>query len=209
MYTIGMATITDIKPQAKNKGRVNLYIDDRFYCGLEKLTALSCRLTVGDEIDPDRLSAAVAESECASAFEKAAKYLGLRPRTEREMRTYLEQKGYAAQTVDSTVQKLASYGYVDDAEYCRIYVEEYKRKAGVRKLEADLREKGVPRRYIEDALAALEDQTDAAAALAEKYLRSHAPDYRKLTAYLLSKGFDYDTVKSALRALEQGDENDE
>ena len=89
MYTIGMATITDIKPQAKNKGRVNLYIDDRFYCGLEKLTALSCRLTVGDEIDPDRLSAAVAESECASAFEKAAKYLGLRPRTEREMRTYL------------------------------------------------------------------------------------------------------------------------
>ena len=209
VYTMGMAIITDIKPQAKNKGRVSVFIDDRFYCGLEKITALSYRLKIGEEIDPDKLTAAVAESERASAFERAAKYLGMRPRTRKEMRDYLAEKGYAPDAIDDTLQKLASYGYIDDEAYCRMYVEEYKRKAGARKLECDLIAKGVPRAAIERALSELdEDETvRAVTLLAEKYLRTHAYDRRKLTAFLLGKGFGYDEIKSGLEELGSDDDD--
>ncbi len=198
-----MPIITDIKPQAKNKGRVSLFIDDRFYCGLEKITALAFRLTVGQEIDPDRLTAAVCDSERASAFERAAKYLGARPRTKKEMADYLTGKGYTADTVDDTVRKLEEYGYIDDRAYCRLYVEEYKRKAGARKLAYDLQQKGVARSVVDQVLETLDDEQTAAdvAALARKYLRSHAYDKRKLTAYLLGKGFAYDAVKAGLEQL--------
>lgn len=203
MYTIGMATITDIKPQAKNKGRVSIFIDDRFYCGLEKLTAMQFRLKIGEEIDPDKLAAAVQESERASAFERAAKYLGARPRTQKEISDYLSGKGYTSEVTEATVQKLKEYGYINDAEYCRIYVEEYKYKAGARKLQCDLQQKGVPRGIIEQTLEGLDDDetAQAVAALAQKYLRTHAYDKRKLTAFLLSKGFAYDAIKQGLEEI--------
>ena len=206
-----MGVITDIKPQAKNKGRVSIYIDDKFYCGMEKLTALSYRLKIGDEIDELRLSEAIEASECASAFERAAKYLGMRPRTRKEMTDYLVGKGYTQKAVQETVRKLGEYGYIDDEAYCHTYIEEYKHKAGVRKLESDLYAKGVPRAIVEQALEELDDEESAQAALAiaQKYLRSHAPDRRKLTAYLLSKGFGYDTIKEACAEIDWSSDTDD
>ena len=135
--------ITDIKPQQKSKSRVSVFVDGEFFSGLEKITAMEHRLKIGDEIDPDELTKAVRESECAAAFEKAANYLGARPRTKKEIRVYLAGKGYSDEVVISAVDKLCEYGYVDDAEYCRQYVSAYSRKFGSRRIEADLKSKGV------------------------------------------------------------------
>lgn len=210
-----MGKITDIKPQSRNKSRVSLYIDGEFFCGLEKLTVLSCRLHIGDEVNPERLAEASAESERTAAFDKAARYLGVRPRTEKEMTTYLTDKGFSEHTTSHTVQKLKEYGYVNDADFCRAYIDAYKHKSGVRKLEAELRNKGVTRDIIDEALrAAFEDsdeQAEAARRLAEKYLASHKRDKRKVAVFLAGRGFDYDTVKEALRAFdfsrEEGEED--
>lgn len=201
--------ITEIKPQAKNKGRVSVYADGEFLCGLEKLTVLECRLHVGDEVDPERLREAVAGSEATAAFEKAASYLGARPRTEKEIHTYLSGKGYSPETVERVIGRLFEYRYLDDAEYCRIYIDTYRHKSGARKLEAELRAKGVARETVDSALEALEDQTEEVAHIAERYLRTHKPDKRKLTAYLLGKGFDYDTIKSALGNFDFSEDDSE
>ncbi len=200
-----MGKITDIKPQQKNKSRVSLFIDGRFFCGLEKIAAAEHRLNIGDEIDEVKLTETVFESECASAFEKSAKYLGIRPRTAREIKTYLAGKGYSDKVVQRTSDKLTEYGYIDDKDYCRLYVEFYKAKSGVKKLESELRQKGISDDIINEALSEIDDQTESALRLAEKYLRSHAPDKRKLTAYLLSKGFEYDSVREAVKSLDDCD----
>lgn len=200
-----MGKITDIRPQSKNKGRVSLFVDGEFYCGLEKLTAMERRLKIGDEIDEDALRATVRESEISAAFERATRYLGARPRTQKEMRTYLSQKGYDADTVRAVSDKLSAYGYLDDAAYCRTYIAAYRRKFGARKLHADLLQKGVSREVADAALEDLDGQADEATAAAEKYLRSHDFDVGLLTAFLLRRGFDYDTVKEALSNLQQGE----
>lgn len=191
--------ITDIKPQQKSKSRVNVFVDGEFFCGLEKITAMERRLKIGDEIDPDELTKAVRESECAAAFEKAANYLGARPRTKKEIRVYLAGKGYSDEVINAAVDKLCEYGYVDDAEYCRQYVSAYSRKFGSRRIETDLRSKGVDFNLIEDALEELGEQSEEIRRIAEKYLCSHEYNERKLIAYLLGKGFDYDQIKEGLK----------
>ena len=64
-----MAVITKIEEQ-KNKKRVNIFVDDAFFCGLNKETAVIFRLKVGLEVDDNKLKEAVFESEVKSAFEK-------------------------------------------------------------------------------------------------------------------------------------------
>ena len=63
-----MSVITKIETQ-KNKSRVNIFIDDSFFCGLNKETAVIFGLKVGKEIDEESLRQAVFESEVKSAFE--------------------------------------------------------------------------------------------------------------------------------------------
>lgn len=203
-----MAKITDIKPQTKNKSRANIFVDGEYFCALEKLTVLEHRLKVGDEIDGDKLRAAIADSERTAAFDRAAKYVGLRPRTEKEMREYLTEKGYDEDTVDYVVEKLKSYGYIDDAEFCRVYIDYVSSRYGKRKIEADLKAKGVSREIIDAALEEADDQSEAVARLSEKYLRTHPPDMRKLIAYLMSKGFDYETIKKGTANIDLGGDDD-
>ena len=83
-----------------------------------------------------------------------------------------------------------------------MYIETYRHKSGARKLAAELWQKGVARELADEALQELDDQSEEVTRMAEKYLRSHSPDKQKLTAYLLRHGFAYETVKSALRALD-------
>ena len=203
-----MGKITDIKPQAKNKGRVNIFVDGEYFCALEKLTALEYRLKVGDEIDGDTLRAASLDSERTAAFDRAAKYIGLRPRTEKEMRDYLFTKGYDEDTVAYVVDKLKSYGYIDDAEFSRVYIDYVSHRYGKRKIEADLKAKGVSSEIIDAALEEADDQSEAVAKLSEKYLRTHPPDMRKLIAYLMSKGFDYETIKAGTADIDLGGGDD-
>ena len=50
-----MGKITEISPQARDKTRVNVYIDGAFVCGLSLETAVKHRLKAGAEIDGERL----------------------------------------------------------------------------------------------------------------------------------------------------------
>ena len=67
-----MGTITDLSHQKKNKDRVNVYIDGSFACGLDALTVVKNRLTVGTEIANTKTLANRAVAE-----EMNAKCLGM------------------------------------------------------------------------------------------------------------------------------------
>lgn len=196
-----MATITDITKQ-KKKGRVNVFLDGEFYCGIDEFTALSLRIAVGKEYDEDELKEIVTESEKRSAFDKAAKYVSFRPRTEREIKKYLSDKEYPPEIVDYGAVKLAEYGYVNDFRFCREYVRAYSVKAGVNKIRADLMRLGAKREAIDEALDEIENQSEAAYRAAQKWARTHKSfDVRKLKAHLYAKGFEPDDINSAAAGI--------
>ena len=204
-----MAEITSIEPQKKDKERCNIYVDGAFYCGIKLEVAIKYRLKVGMHIEKSRLDEIQLETEKSQALDKAMTHLSATMKTKREMSVFLSGKGYTVPVIDYVLEKLAYYGFVDDGAYCRAYIGSVKGK-GKRAIEQDLIRRGAEREAIEQALSGYEENPEEAFSVLEKYMRGKPVDKNSLSKgfkYLLSKGYDYDTAKSALEKLGDGDED--
>lgn len=97
-------------------------------------------------------------SHKADAFDRAAAWLAIRPRTEWEVRKYLKQKEYSQSEIDDAIKKLLEYRYVDDRQYCQSYIRMAAAKGkGRRRMENDLAARGIGRSVIEDAFSWIEE----------------------------------------------------
>lgn len=198
-----MAEITSIEPQIKDKTRCNVYVDGRFYCGIKLEVAVKYRLKAGMHVEKERLDEIQLETEKSQAIDKAMTHLSASMKTRKQMRDFLSKKGYTEAVINYVLERLEYHKFVDDYAYCRAYVQSVKGK-GKRALEADLIKRGAERGAIEAALEDTEEDGDAAFAVLEKYMRGKPTDKQTMYKgfkYLLSKGYSYDTAKSALERL--------
>lgn len=197
-----MGRITDITSQKKKANRVNIFLDGEFALGLDAVTAKKHRLEIGDEIDKEQLELIQFEDECSVAFERAVKNVNSSPKTIRETEKYLFAKGYVEAVVKNVVEKLAEYGFVNDYEYCRLFVKSYSRSCGRYKMEAELTRRGADPDAISLALSELDSQSDEAFAVAEKYIRTHRKaDIYKIKNYLRAKGFTGEEIGAAAERI--------
>ncbi len=206
-----MNEITAITPQLKDKRRCNVYIDGRFCCGLTLESAVKYRLKVGECVSPERLSEIQLESEKNTALDKALTHISATKKTEKQVRDFLQGKGYLSAVCDYVIEKMRGYGFIDDREYAQDYVGFAASKKGGRLIKMELKAKGVSEEFIENALDALDsgEQERAATRILEKYMRGKTADRETLAKayrYLLGKGFDYETAKTALSTLGETDE---
>lgn len=206
-----MAEITGITPQVKDKTRCNIEVDGRFFCGMKLETVMEHRLKVGVVVSEEELSRLQLESEKLTALDKALTYITASMKTEKDVRAYLKKKGYLADVADYVVEKMRSYGYLDDAAYARAYIEHAGKRKGARLIAMELRQKGVPDEAVEEALEGFEGEDDSAREVLKKYLRGKTIDKPTLTKayrHLMGKGYSHETAKRALEALD-GDIPDE
>jgi regulatory protein len=158
--------------------------------------------------------------DASAALEIAVRFLGTRPRTRLELERRLRRAGVEDAVLETTTQRLAELGYLDDGAFARWWGEQRDRHAprGRRMIEAELRQRGVPREVIEgfrDEHAAPErapedeslpsSEADRAREALERHLRGRPiPDDRKalerIGMYLMRRGFDAETVRSTIRA---------
>jgi len=198
--------ITAITPQLKDKTRCNIFIDGRFYCGLTLETTIKYRLKAGQTVDPVFLSEIQLESEKNTALDKALTHLCATRKTEKQIRDFLSKKGYLPAVVEFVLEKMRGYNFLNDSEYAESYVEAQGAKKGERLIRMELKAKGVSEEEIDGALENLNEETqeDAARKILEKYMRGKNADKETLSKafrYLMSKGFTYETAKSALSEL--------
>lgn len=204
-----MSEITSIEPQKRDKTRCNVYVDGAFYCGIKLEVAVKYRLKAGMHIEKSELDEIQLETEKSQAVDKAMAHLSASMKTQKQMREFLEKKGYAPAVCDYVLEKLKYYNLIDDEQYCRAYINSVKGK-GKRALQADLIKRGADGRAIEKALGEVEEDGDEALAVLQKYMRGKEISRENLGKgykYLLSKGFGYDTAKSALSAFGDCDED--
>ncbi|MDE6075707.1 MAG: RecX family transcriptional regulator, partial [Clostridia bacterium] len=147
-----MAKITSIEPQVKDKTRCSVFVDGRFYCGIKLEVAVKHRLKAGTEIDKAELDKIQLETEKAQAVDKALTHISVSPKTEKQMRDFLTKKGYVGAVVEYVMDRLHYYGYVDDREYCRAYVNSVSNKSK-RAIEAELIKRGAGKSAVEEALS--------------------------------------------------------
>lgn len=147
--------------------------------------------------------------------EAALRLLERSRRTRADLARRLADKGYAVATIDEVIERLARVGLVDDAEYARAFLAGRwgRRPSGWRRLQQELRAKGVGDADVEAARAAIEqreggvDELATAAklvALASKRYAKLDPRVRsqRLWALLARRGYDGDTIRRVLAIRE-------
>ena len=84
-------------------------------------------------------------------MEVAARFLATRPRTRWELERRLRRAGSEEPEIMAALERLTELGYVDDAAFARWWGEQRDRHSprGRRMIEAELRQRGVPREIIE------------------------------------------------------------
>ena len=202
-----MAKITSITAQEKRKERVNLFVDGEFFAGISLETALKLRLKAGDDTDAERLKEILTEEERSVALKKASDYALKTLKTKRQVRDYLIKKGFSEETVWYCVDKLKEYGYIDDAEYSKRFIESTSKTQGKRLIEYKLMSKGVKKEDIEFAYDNAEtDDRENAKALAEKYMKNKEKTKEnalKTYKYLIGRGFSYEQADYAVSEFKE------
>jgi regulatory protein len=147
---------------------------------------------------PDRLQ---------DALDRAYRYLGLRNRTEREMRSHLERIGFEAGAVEDAVRILTELEYLDDARFAVRFAQDRRELDawGTERIERRLTALGVDREHIRAALADQEAGSELERALALLRRRFPVPpeDRRsrdRALGILLRKGYELDVALEALAA---------
>ncbi len=200
-----MAIITKIESQ-KNKSRVNIFVDDSFFCGINKETAIVFGLKEKQEIDEVRLKAAVFESEVKSAFEKSLDTVGRRMHSKKELVDKLLKKGYSSEVCEKVIEKLEEYHYIDDVLFAKQFAAS-NAKISKRSLKEKLNLRGVSADIVLEIISERtnDDEFELCMVQAKKYLKSRKvesyQDLAKLQASLARKGFDYDIIKRVCKNL--------
>lgn len=200
-----MGIITEISQQ-KNKKRVNLFVDNEFRSGLNVETAVKFGLKTGKYIDDVKLDEIIMESETMSAFDVSLNFLSLMPKSEYEVKQKLFKKGFSKIVIESTIEKLREYHYVDDQEYAKLYISSCSKKSK-REIENKLRGKGVKKEIIDELLADVDDELEEENAIifANKYIKNKVLDEktkRNLIANLVRRGYSYDLAIKVLDKIE-------
>lgn len=153
-----------------------------------------------------------------AAMEIAVRFLGTRPRTRWELERRLRRAAASEDLISATLERLAAMGYVDDVAFARWWAEQRDRHAprGRRMVDAELRQHGVHRNVLEelregevaeptiDGESLPSTETDRARAALKRHLRDRplpadTKALQRIGAFLMRRGFDPDTVRTALR----------
>ncbi|MBI5403966.1 MAG: RecX family transcriptional regulator [Ignavibacteriae bacterium] len=200
-----MQRITAIEPQ-KRKGRYNVFLDEEFAFGADKETIFHFGLRKNDELSDEKINEIRDYDEFNLGKKTAFSFLGYKPRTEKELIKKLKEKKISVKNIEKTLKVLKDLKYLDDGQYAKMYLEEKlsRKPAGKRLISMKLAEKGIKKEVIENVMASQyseEKEKKKAKELLIKYLKkvrakSDLDKKQKCYRFLLSRGFDYEIVKS-------------
>lgn len=137
--------------------------------------------------------------------------------TRQQMEEKLRQGKYPPPVIEEAIAYVESFGYINDEAYARRYVETYMQTKSRRRMEDDLRRKGVDRSCIEEAFCTVQeaDGLQNEEAMIKELLRkkhfdakqADLKEKRRIQAFLYRKGFSPDKIRKAMNCddLEEGD----
>ncbi len=203
-----MKVVTDVTRQAKDSGRVNIFLDGAYGFSLSLDAVLQHKLARGTTLTDEQVEKIRATHEEEIIYSKSLNFLSFRPRSRKEIEERIHR--YAKdlsietqQTISSRViHKLAKLDLIDDQKFADWFVQNRKRHRPRSKLQIlqELLQKGVSK---EDALRALEaasysELEEIQKVIAKKLGRKSPKD---LKTYLARKGFPFSLIEEALRKL--------
>lgn len=202
-----MMTVSKIEPLSKSRYKV--FIEGQFAFTLYKGELSRYHIAEDNRID-EEVYDILRKLVIKRAKLRAMHLLSDMGRTESQLRTKLKRGGYPDEAVEEAIRYVKSFGYINDAEYVRSFIDSRKEKKSKKEIYAALKQKGVDSDIIEQVFEEMdygeEDSRQAIEALMRK--RNYNPDSadlkekQKLMGYLMRKGFRYEDVNSVLNSAD-------
>lgn len=205
--------ITMVERQKGNKHRYNLFIDGAYAFSVHEDVMIKYRLLKGESVDQDELEGILEDDERHQAYVEAIKYVGRRPRSVKEVRLHLKEKGYDQERIEEIVGRLKQERYLDDEAFAKLWTENriISQKKGRRWVEMELSQKGVDDSDIASAFLAIDPEEEFASAweIGRKKWRITSGEplerRRKVMAFLLRRGYSNAMAGRVIRQLAQSD----
>lgn len=206
--------VTKLSSQKKDPSRVNMYIDDEFFCGISLDSVAKFSIYVGKNIKEKELNKILGNELRNRFMARAMSYISRSIKTEFQLRRYLNDLAYKKKRVwykdiskeeleeifNEIVERLKEYKYLDDDRFAEEFVlsriKNKPRGKGI--LVSELMSKGVSRDIALEKVDEL--VVDEYTILTKVYLKKFknqkiSINDRKKIEYLMRKGFSWDLIE--------------
>ena len=212
-----MPKITRITTQKKNKQRYNIFVDDQYAFSVSEDILVQHTLRKEMELDQETMDTLIRKDDFHKTFTLAINYLSYRMRSEKEIRTYLQEKEIDDEKIEYVVKRLREEKYLDDAEFAVALVRTrmHTSSKGPLLVKKELIEKGITPQIAEEAMQhyTFDAQLEKATKWVEKKMRldgkkSFREQLQKVQQTLMQKGFPKDVITEAMANVEEENDQD-
>ena len=193
---------------ALDKKRSKVFIDGEFAFVLYNGELRDFDIKVGNELSEDKYN----EIECGllpkRAKLRAMNLLQKRDYTEKQLRDKLSDGMYPQDCIDTAIDYVKSYRYVDDERYAEDYINYQMSGRSRNRIIMDLMNKGISKDIILNKLEELHSESgdeneiiQIRQLLIKKKYDAQTIDHKekqKLIAFLMRRGYDISTIKKAM-----------
>ena len=197
--------ITEILPVTKQKYRV--VTDEQLAFILYKGELSHYHLQAGRELTEQEFHRIQEEVLIKRAKLRAMHLLTARDYTELQLRNKLEQGEYTQEAVETAIEYVRSWHYLDDQRYMEQYLSGFSGNKSRRQREQELQQKGISKEMIaafrqkQEDIGETQDETEMILELLRKRCRdprsADEKEKRRHYAYLMRKGFDSGDIRRA------------
>lgn len=202
---------------SRKDGKVLVYDGVDPVCVLSLATIAKYDLHIEQNVEDEKLHEILLFDLEQEIFNKCCSYISSSPKTEKQIRMYVNkiikrnQTPFSdtelSNTTENIIQKLKDYSYIDDKEYGRLFVaSRIKNKPrGKNILIVELVQKGLDKETAEEIVTELVE--DEYKILQNTYSKKYkeepiTPNDQKKIAFLLRKGFSWDLINQFIEEHE-------
>lgn len=200
--------IQELKPSQRVQGCWLAMLEDGSILRVGQQEIADFALYAGRELTEEEAAALTAGLRSRQMRERALELLSRKPQSRRELTRKLNEWGAGPEEADAVCDRMEELGYLNEAAYAARIVEVYSARGfGEKKLRDELYRRGVPREEWDEALARVEDSTQAIDDFLQKKLTGWTGDRKqlqKVTAALARRGFSWSDIRDALARYETG-----
>lgn len=198
--------VTDIAEITKAKCRI--YLDEEFAFVLYKGELRLYHIQVGQEMPFEVYEEIIHTVLTKRAKKRCLMLLQKKDYAEEELRRKLRQGEYPEEVIDTAIEYVKGYHYIDDYRYCLSFIGCYGDRCSRQQITTKLLTKGVSKECITKAFEEAFDKGDVSteeelilSALSKKKYNAKEADIKtrqKMYRHLLYKGFSASSISKVL-----------
>lgn len=202
--------ITKVERQKKSDHRYIIHFG-AYSMTVHEDVMIKYRMITGNSFMKADLEEIVVADERQRAYVEGLRYLERKPRTAQEMARRLREKEIGETIIAEVLLRLQQERFLDDPLYAKQWAEQRitNQRKGKLWIRQELREKGIDKTLISEALENITPEQELESALQTgrkkwSLIRGDSSDKRRKTgAFLMRRGFSGDMVRQVLNILRE------